>query len=231
MRLTGLLRHPGRFFSMLSCAPRSFLFCLHYFPFKTAVKLPVLVGRYVKRVHMEGKIVLQSPPVAGMVKLGWFGMGGVSAFDPRTCPTIWDCRGTIVFEGWAQIEFGCSVGCGENAVLTFGDGFLCTGNSKFSCAYRLTFGKHCLISFENLFLDSDTHLLLVNGKRTNEDREIKIGNHVWVGCRNTVLKGTEIGSNSMVAAGSVLPGRKYGHYVIIAGNPAVEIRRDIEWQQ
>ena len=38
--------------------PKSLRFCLHYFPFLDAIKLPVIVNRNTKVINLSGKIYL-----------------------------------------------------------------------------------------------------------------------------------------------------------------------------
>ena len=54
--------------------------------------------------------------------------------------------------------------------------------------------------------------------------EIKIGDNVWIGWNCTVLKGVQIGENSVVAAGSVVLRGKYPNNSLIAGNPAKVVK-------
>ena len=54
--------------------------------------------------------------------------------------------------------------------------------------------------------------------------EIKIGDNVWIGWNCTVLKGVQIGKNSVVAAGSVVLRGKYPNNSLIAGNPAKVVK-------
>lgn len=48
-------------------------------------------------------------------------------------------------------------------------------------------------------------LEIMNGNKFKE-AEIIIGNNVWIGANVTILKGTKIGDNAVIAAGSVLVG-------------------------
>ena len=41
-------------------------------------------------------------------------------------------------------------------------------------------------------------------KRINDNKEIVVGDHCWIGCRCTLLKGTYIANNCIIAAGSTL---------------------------
>jgi maltose O-acetyltransferase len=52
---------------------------------------------------------------------------------------------------------------------------------------------------------------------------VLIGRNVFIGARSTVLKGVEIGDNSVVGAGSVVSSDVPPN-VIAAGNPCVVIR-------
>ena len=53
---------------------------------------------------------------------------------------------------------------------------------------------------------------------------VKIAKNVWIGERSIILKGTEIGENSIIGAGSVVSGKVPAN-VVYAGNPAKEIRK------
>lgn len=53
---------------------------------------------------------------------------------------------------------------------------------------------------------------------------VRIGEGVWIASFSIVLPGTEIGSHSVVSAGSVVRGR-IPPYVIVAGNPAKIVKR------
>ena len=55
--------------------------------------------------------------------------------------------------------------------------------------------------------DSDHHTLQnAQGETTNLDAPVVIGDHVWLATHVTVLKGSRIGSSSMVAANAVVHG-------------------------
>lgn len=54
-------------------------------------------------------------------------------------------------------------------------------------------------------------------------RKITIGRNVWVGLNAIILKGTEIGDNSVVGAGAVVRG-KFPANCVIAGNPAKVVK-------
>jgi hypothetical protein len=47
-----------------------------------------------------------------------------------------------------------------------------------------------LISWENLFMDTDAHKIIQNVIIINGPEKIIVGNHAWIGCRCTILKGS-----------------------------------------
>ena len=65
--------------------------------------------------------------------------------------------------------------------------------------------------------------------RTNVDKEIRMGNHVWVASNVKVLKGSAIGNNNIIAAGTILTKPIKGNNMIIGGNPAKIIREGVNW--
>ena len=78
-------------------------------------------------------------------------------------------------------------------------------------------------------LDHDFHPIEAEARKMNDKamirkKAIKIGENVFIGCNSIILKGTEIGDNSVIGAGSVVSG-KFPSNVIIAGNPARIIRQ------
>lgn len=87
---------------------------------------------------------------------------------------------------------------------------------------QISIGNNTVIASGVNILDSNGHQVLSYNRTqgTDEPREIKIGNNVWIGLNSTILKGTIIGDNTIVAAGSVVKG-EIPKNVIIQGNPGI----------
>jgi acetyltransferase-like isoleucine patch superfamily enzyme len=120
----------------------------------------------------------------------------------------------------------------EGATITIGNHSHFEGNIHLACieGRTISIGERCLFSSEIVFRTSDSHSILdVNGNRINHAKDIYVGNHVWVGHRVTVLKGTEIGENSIIGTGAIVTNETYIKNSIIAGVPARVIRTDINW--
>lgn len=96
---------------------------------------------------------------------------------------------------------------------------------------RINIGKRCLFSSGIDIRTGDSHSLIKEGtkERLNKSKDITIGNHVWVGTGVTILKGTTVAENCMVGAASLLCKSYTSPNCVLAGVPANEVRRDIDW--
>ena len=58
----------------------------------------------------------------------------------------------------------------------------------------------------------------------DEEKEVVIGNDVWIGANVIILPGVKIGDGSIIGAGSVVT-KDVESYSVVAGNPAKVIKR------
>jgi len=160
----------------------------------------ILASRNLKILKLQGKVNVKSTK-AGAVQIGF---GHVGIVDKGNYRSLWENSGEIIFEGVANMGPGSRIV--NSGTLVIGDGFCINGSSSIICNKKISFGENVLISWDCLIMDTDFHcvLSLETGVRLNEDQEVKIGSHVWIGCRCTILKKARIPSNSVIAAGSVI---------------------------
>lgn len=206
--------------------PKTLRFNLHYFPLKTALKLPVFVSHHTYLRELHGKVILPTDIHTAMVKIGF---GDVGHYDRKRSRSIWQVSGTVVFGGKASIGHGSKVSVRGN--LTLGSDFNMTAESTIVCAKEITFGNDCLLSWDILVMDTDEHPLLdKEGNRMNPDKPIVVGNHVWIGCKCALLKGATVPDNTVVAAGTMLRTAFSGTDQVIGGNPPAVLKSDIRWE-
>ena len=95
---------------------------------------------------------------------------------------------------------------------------------------KIEIGSHCLFSRDIEIRCGDSHSILdtKTGKRINPAGNVKIDDRVWIGRGAKILKGVEIGSDSIVATGAVVT-KSIPSGVIVAGNPAKLVREGIRW--
>jgi len=209
---------------------KSIRFNLKYFPLREAIKFPVLIANNMILMELKGEIQIEEPLQTGMIQLG-YSYGGVGLFDKKRSKGIWQVNGKVIFKGKARIGHGAKISVGENGTLTLGTDFALTAESSIVVKKRVTFGNDCLISWDCLFMDSDFHKIYdAAGNWINEPAEILIGNKVWIGCRNLVLKGSTIADNSIIGANSVVNKGLEEPSSIYVGNPIKRIKKDVRWQ-
>lgn len=83
-------------------------------------------------------------------------------------------------------------------------------------------------------MDTDFHHIInENSIVINNPRPIHIGNHVWIGCRNTILKGVEIADNVVVAANSIITKNILENNCVVAasGKDLYILKRNVQWYE
>lgn len=113
--------------------------------------------------------------------------------------------------------------------IEIGDGFGISGSTIYSTA-SIKIGRNATIGANCKIIDNDFHPLDPEKRALNLNEEhtarmpIEIGDNCFIGMNSIILKGTRLGNNVVVGAGSVVHG-SYPDNCIIAGNPARTIRQ------
>ena len=91
---------------------------------------------------------------------------------------------------------------------------------------KIHIGNDCLIAANCQIFDANGHHSSAQQRHTNNGKakEIKSGDNVWIGANSIILPGVSIGSNSIIAAGSVV-NKSIPADHIAGGNPAKSIKR------
>ena len=213
-------------FNIVRSIPKTLRFNLHYFPFKTALKLPVVVSHRTYLRELHGKVELPEKVETAMVKIGF---GDVGHYDRKRSRGIWQVSGTVSFGGKASIGHGSKLSVRGH--LSLGANFNMTAESTIVCAKEIRFGDDCLLAWDILVMDTDEHPLYdMESQRINPDKPILVGDHVWIGCKCVLLKGAEVPSNTVLAAGTLLKTTFAGEHQVIGGNPPTVLKRDVRWE-
>ena len=179
---------------------KTIYFTFHYLKFTQAIYFPVFIFRNTKLARMNGNIVVDKEIKWGKIRIGQYGVG---TLDIKYDRTIWQNNGLVIFQGKAYIGSGTKIGVDNDSTLIFGENFCVTGGSQIICNKHISFGDNCLLSWDILIMDTDFHNIInESGNIINCPKPINIGNNVWIGCRNTILKGVNICNDVVVAAGS-----------------------------
>lgn len=204
----------------------------YYFPLNIAIKIPIVVFRKTILKKVSGKIILncdKSEIKTGMLR---FGPCGVGTIDYICSHSIWELYGKLIISGKTTIGRGTKLCIGENAKLVLGKNLLITGNTSVICQKEISIGDDSLLSWDILIMDSDFHDIMdSNDHIINNPREIRIGHHVWIGCRTTILKGVHIGDNNIIAAGSIVS-RSFNEAsctISAHGREVNVLKREVKW--
>ncbi|MFV5698718.1 acyltransferase [Flavobacterium sp. ZT3R17] len=122
----------------------------------------------------------------------------------------------------------CKFVVAENARLIIGDK-VAMSNSTIVATKEIILGNNIMIGGGVTIVDSDFHSLNPDYWHTSKDEAnmkcaaVTIRDNVFIGMDSIILKGVTIGSNSVIAAGSVVS-RDIPSNQIWGGNPAKFIR-------
>lgn len=125
----------------------------------------------------------------------------------------------IIIGADVNIAYPENVFIGKNTYINGGD-ILASPNAT------ITIGENCLISYF-VHIRTDSHCFDDSKKLIREqghvERDINIGNDVWIGYGAQILSGVTVSDGCVIAAGAVLT-RSTEPYGVYAGVPARRIK-------
>lgn len=200
-------------------------YCL---PFKQAIKFPILLARGVRISYIHrGAIqfannqdVKQGGVRIGFQDLEW-------SYDKKSVLNI---KGRLIIKGNGYHSFspGLSLAIAPGAVMEIGNNFSCSHNTRFTIFKSLVIGDNNMWSFDNLIMDTDAHYIFnEKGEMISHNAGITFGDHVWLGCRNAILKGATIPDGSIIGAGGVVTKSLAKKNSVYVGNQL--LRERIDW--
>lgn len=135
---------------------------------------------------------------------------------------------TIEIQEETFLNYRSTIEVHKNARVDIGSAYINTG-AVLLAAKKIQLGMNNLISREVHIFDADHHPILdEQGKQKNPPKAVILEDHVWIGLKTIILRGSRIGSGAMVAAGSVVGGKiKPG--TMASGNPARSYS-EIRWE-
>lgn len=131
---------------------------------------------------------------------------------------------TVVAERDAWVRIGVwGLEPGEGRV-SIGDYVMISPGTRISACEAITIGHSVMMANGVYITDSDWHGIYDRTKRDDNARPVNIADNVWLGDHCTILKGVNIGENSIVAARAVVS-KDVPENVIVAGNPAKVVKQ------
>lgn len=197
----------------------SIFFNFHYLPINQAIKLPIILYKPKLR-HCKGSITIEGNIKTGMIILG----KNMVSIYPNSGIIYDNHGGSIIFKGNCSIGNNSAISIGSHGSLILGRNFIATTSLKVVSYHHIEFKDNTLCGWECLFLDTDFHQP-TSLKSENIDSKayapIIIGDNNWFALKCTILKGTILSSNNIIAAHSLL-NKDYSEnsYCLLAGSPA-----------
>ena len=203
------------------------------FKFKTACKLPIVVGWHfkIRQIH-KGTVEIKGKPKLGMIKLGCGeGVFGVEANKH----SYWIVKKTakVIFNGASGFSKGVSIRGGDNSIIEFGQGVHFNQNFFIAANTVIKIGDNVIGGWDVHLQDADGHQIFNSESEENQVERcpITIGNHVWIGYSAHLLKGSYIDEDSVVACKALVTKSFEGQKnVLVGGFPAKIIKENINWK-
>lgn len=205
-------------FEILLSIPKSFYVSYKLLSLKEAFKLPILVRYNTRLLNLSGRLLTKEVISRKMIV---FGFGDVPTIDTKYERSVLNIEGNIEICGNCHFGQGARLDIRKNGVLSIGTDFSNTANISIVCANRIEIGKNFLSSWQTFIMDTDFHPCSPRG----ESAPIKIGDNVWMGMKSTILKGSHVPTNCVIAACSLVNKQFIKENTILAGVPAIEKTR------
>lgn len=191
------------------------------FPFRTAIKLPLIIYGPCKIGPLKGKISINGLVQRGLISIG--------ASDPiRSCGNIsyLEIFGNVEFEGFAYFQRGIRLSIKENANVYFGDNVFFGDNCTIVSFYKICIEKNTRIGNNVTIMDTDFHFVInvLDRNVKSNQKEIHIGKNNWIAGWTVVKKGAKTPEGTIVAGPFSMIGKNYidkiPAYSLIGGSPA-----------
>jgi acetyltransferase-like isoleucine patch superfamily enzyme len=92
---------------------------------------------------------------------------------------------------------------------------------------KIRIGYDCIIAWNVFITDCDWHSI----EKKSFQKDVFIGDHVWIAANSSILKGSVIGEGSIIAAHSVVRGEDIPERSVAGGNPIRVIETDVLWHR
>lgn len=95
---------------------------------------------------------------------------------------------------------------------------------------KIEVGELCMFSYGITLRNHDSHKIYDtnDGSLLNPPKDIVLGKHIWIAQNAVILKGTQIGDNSVIGFGAVVT-KSCESGSIMAGCPAKVVKENITW--
>lgn len=151
----------------------------------------------------------------GVIKMVWtklFHVGSfkgslISMVSPLTEITL-DRGGKLEIGEKFKMRDGAKIRVRKGAVCKIGRNTSVNCNNMIACREKIIIGNDVQFSPNVQIYDHDHDFRVEGGVKAGKYNtgSVEIGNNVWIGANTIILRGTKIGDNAVIAAGSIVKG-------------------------
>ena len=141
---------------------------------------------------------------------------GIQRFSPNTEVLISE-NGTLHLGKKVRAHRRSKLSVFGNGLLEIGANTALGNGVSVTCMEKITIGEGVQIGPDTKIYDHDHDFRVPGGVKAEKfvTAPVEIGDNTWIGCNVVILRGTTIGKNCIVAAGSVLKGNYPDNSVIV----------------
>ena len=162
----------------------------------------------------------------------------LKSFPKETAATsiVLEENALLEINGVFQLGNGVTIYVGKNGVCKItGKGFekkgSITADTMIIVYKRVEIGTEFNCGWGCYITDCDWHQIEHNNQPTSFQKDVIIGDHVWITHDCSILKGTTIGNGCTIGCKSVLQNKSYPENTFITGIPAKVIRTNSVWKR
>ena len=120
----------------------------------------------------------------------------------------------------------------NNATLALWDKFRCNYSTTIDCSdSNIEIGDNVVLGWNTTNKKKNANHLFQNRKDCTISKKIIIEDHVWLCANSTVLKGTCVKKDSVLAYGALLTKTIDQENILYGGVPAKMIKNNINWRE
>ena len=134
-------------------------------------------------------------------------------------------RATLELGRWAWVGHGCKIRSHEGTV-SIGAKSVLGQECTISSYQHVSIGRECVIADRVMMIDFDHGMVEVDRPIRLQGiykRDVRVGNNVWIGYGACILRGVQVGDNSIVGTNSVVT-KDVPANAVVGGIPARIIR-------
>lgn len=114
--------------------------------------------------------------------------------------------------------------------ITLGDNFYCNANCIINASKEIIIGNDFLMGWNGTIIDGDGHNMFHDNQPVERSQEIHIGSHVWCAGNVSILKGSVLPDDTVVAYNGVIT-KKFSQKNTLVGGVNKRLAENVNWNK